>query len=143
MELFKLFPAGWLLSRQGKYISHLCAHSVMYYSVLVYHGLPFYSAKSELPASTTLAVSTTPVVKGASEEIVKQLKDELSVISQKDRWGTENGMQKRYLEMRNVYRWQVWSWKLIDWRSLKDFDDDKLLALYYDLTQNTEDLYVC
>ena len=51
----------------------------MYYSVLVYHVLSFYSTKPELPASTTPAVSTTPVVKGASEEIAKQLKDELSL----------------------------------------------------------------
>ena len=40
--------------------------------------MSFYSTKPELPASTTPAVSTTPVVKGASEEAVKQLKDELS-----------------------------------------------------------------
>jgi len=38
----------------------------------------FYSTKPELPATTTPAVSTAPVVKGASEEAVKQLKDELA-----------------------------------------------------------------
>jgi len=38
----------------------------------------FYSNKPELPATTTPAVSPAPpVVKGASEEAVKQLKDEL------------------------------------------------------------------
>ena len=38
----------------------------------------FYSTKPELPTTTTPAVSAAPVVKGASEEAVKQLKDELA-----------------------------------------------------------------
>ena len=104
----------------------------MYYSVLVYHGLPFYSAKSELPASTTLAVSTTPVVKGASEEIVKQLKDELSSFKNVEELRTECKKIFRFRDEEN--EWQVWRWKFTDRKSLKDFDNDKfLLALYYDL----------
>ena len=40
--------------------------------------MSFCSNRPELPTSTTPAVSAAPVIKGASEESVKQLKDELA-----------------------------------------------------------------